>query len=138
MSSPDEIDLLLGTLLQAIEEFRTSRTEGRPRHLQAQALSKAGKLYSALRDRFWDRSHNCLECGQDCADAYMVRDEIWARAVPNEGELRQKRLDAGLPRQVLVLHLACLEKRIGRPIGLGDLTEAPINSLARHLLCQPR
>lgn len=56
--------------------------------------------------------YECKECHLPVDDQYMVKDELWKKF-------------HGSPRGVL--HIACLEKRMGRPLTLDDLTRAPIN-----------
>jgi len=61
----------------------------------------------------------CAECQAPCHESYMVRDEVWAAVgMPQEG----------------VLHVACLERRLGRALTPEDLTAAPVNEMARRLV----
>lgn len=68
----------------------------------------------------WD----CKDCSKSTFDDYyMVKDEIWAEAgMPAIAP----RHDTGM------LHRACLEKRIGRPLTLDDYTDYPVNNWIRE------
>lgn len=57
------------------------------------------------------RTTTCAHCGRICGDSYMVHDELWAKADVDRG----------------VLHLRCLQIRLGRKLTLGDFTNYPIN-----------
>ena len=74
------------------------------------------KAREARRER--ERLLKCRQCGRPCFDDYMVRDDVW--------------LQTGLGRLEGVLHLGCLEVRLGRPLRADDLTEAPVNGGIRH------
>ena len=57
----------------------------------------------------------CTDCGFVPFDHYMVWDELWAKA--------------GLdPREICCLE--CLERRIGRPLGIDDFPPLAVNRLA--------
>ena len=57
----------------------------------------------------------CTDCGFVPFDHYMVWDELWAKA--------------GLdPREICCLE--CLERRLGRPLGVDDFPPLPVNRLA--------
>lgn len=59
----------------------------------------------------------CIECEEYIgADYYMVRNDVWRKAVPErKGQL----------------HLTCLEKRLGRQLVMDDFTDVPLNNLIR-------
>lgn len=59
----------------------------------------------------------CLHCLRQVGEGYMVKDEVWQRA--------------GFGRYDGVLHLACLETLIERPLVIADFTDAPINDAVR-------
>jgi hypothetical protein len=61
---------------------------------------------------------NCVDCGEPCYfdDEYMVSNEVWAAAgmIPRNGK---EDTEGGKGR----LHLACLEKRLGRKVTEDEL-----------------
>lgn len=59
----------------------------------------------------------CEVCRDDVDEAYMVHDAVWASAGMGE---------------VGVLHLRCLEKRLGRALTLADLDDSRINNAQRY------
>jgi hypothetical protein len=65
-------------------------------------------LKNKLRD-----SLNCCDCG--FFELYMVRDEVWAAA--------------GLHWSARCC-MACLERRLGRLLTIGDFTVCPVNRMA--------
>lgn len=81
------------------------------------------------------KNHRCYDCrGWD--SCYMVHDEVWAKAWPDYREVRKALVQQyGSPpvnglrkdRIFLCLCFGCLEKRLGRPLELGDFKRAPIN-----------
>jgi hypothetical protein len=72
------------------------------------------EVYGQIRER--ERRYcNCAECGEVCSDYYMVRNEVWAAAGMSHG----------------VLHLRCLEKRLGRDLTLDDFMDSPANAAIR-------
>lgn len=62
------------------------------------------------------RPWTCVVCEKPTMDAYMVRNEVWVAAGFGPRDLA---------------HPTCLEHRLGRPLGLGDLSDAPINDIIR-------
>jgi hypothetical protein len=56
----------------------------------------------------------CIECGTQVLDYYAVEDEIWTAVAGDP--------DAG------TLHLACLEKRLGRKLVVEDFKKVATNS----------
>ena len=62
------------------------------------------------------RDYSCAECGRDALDSYMVYDFVWLLVMPSKHGL---------------LHLECLERRLGRPLTLADFTAAPVNNVLR-------
>jgi hypothetical protein len=58
----------------------------------------------------------CVHCGRDGFDLYMVHDEVW-RAVGMSS--------------IGFLHLPCLEVLLGRQLTLADFTEARVNETVR-------
>lgn len=66
--------------------------------------------------------HRCRECRQPMrydTDYYMLRHTVWAQAI---GARPETQYAPGY------LHLACVEKRIGRQLHLDDfMPEVPIN-----------
>lgn len=79
---------------------------------------------------FFVHHHLCYDCRRDCG-SYMVHDEVWDRAWPGYHQLRRE-LRAKYPVSKygfwgLVLCFKCLERRLGRPLVLGDFTKAVIN-----------
>ena len=99
-----------------------------------------------------DPYYGCMDCHKVC-DMYMVKDSIWNKAVPEQPEIEQenrlklrawrdnfKTLDQRRhPTREEVTHFKrkhcrscvlcfnCLEKRLGRNLGLDDFTDASIN-----------
>jgi hypothetical protein len=57
---------------------------------------------------------DCLECGEYVRYLYMVHDFVWRQAVPDSKGL---------------LHLKCLEKRLGRQLRRHDFKDLEINEL---------
>lgn len=74
----------------------------------------------ATRDRLSMRiGRACDECLKPHGGLFMVTDEVWSKVMPHgRGHL----------------HLACLEKRLGRPITADDLTPARCNADLRVVL----
>lgn len=70
-----------------------------------------------IAQRYRRRSTTCVECGRFCGDNYYLAREVWKAT--------------GLERFDGVLHLACVEKRIGRRLTLEDFTDAPLNDQVR-------
>jgi len=65
------------------------------------------------------RGHFCLDCGVDTiriGEFYMLHDPVWLQANPDR---------AGM------LCIDCVETRLGRRLGPGDFTAAPINRFHR-------
>jgi hypothetical protein len=57
----------------------------------------------------------CMDCGintKDINEYYMVEDELWLKAVPE---------DEGM------LCIGCLEKRLGRKLNKNDFPHFPVN-----------
>lgn len=79
----------------------------------AEKVSEAVRAYVRAPLPRWE----CFHCGGECFDQYMVSGEVWQRVRP-EGPRRGREL----------LHLECLEMRLGRRIQADDLTDAPINN----------
>lgn len=63
------------------------------------------------------REHCCGDCGS-YGLSYMLVDDVWAQV----GEAHD------------VFCLRCAEKRLGRPISVSDLSDAPLNDPARYFL----
>ncbi|MDB4278011.1 hypothetical protein N9917_00115 [Deltaproteobacteria bacterium] len=63
-------------------------------------------------------SHACVQCSKpEGPDYYMVTDEVWQQAqVP----------------ALSVLHLHCLEARLGRRLTIVDFTDVPVNRLIHY------
>ena len=62
------------------------------------------------------RSFQCDLCGEAERSGYMVHPHVWAQAMPTPEGL---------------LHLNCLEIRLGRPLTVDDFTAAPGNEPLR-------
>jgi hypothetical protein len=73
------------------------------------------------RPAYFDRDFTCCDCGEMAGVDYMVHGVIWEQATKPEERGR-------------LMHLGCLEKRIGRRIVLADFTEAPINHPIRTVI----
>lgn len=73
----------------------------------------------------------CFECKQAYREDYMVHDHVWQEAVDWRALNREKN-DADLPKGGIYLHLACLEKRLGRRLTLDDLKDVPCNAGIRY------
>lgn len=57
----------------------------------------------------------CRDCG-DLVQLYMVKDELWEQAVPDD------------PHDMSIwICMPCLADRLGRPITVFDLNDAPCN-----------
>ena len=80
----------------------------------------------------WAREHEdptpCIDCQFDVStltpgpgERYMVTDEIWKLAVPDDP------FDPNAEEDKWVLCIGCLEDRIGRRLKSTDFTDAPIN-----------
>jgi hypothetical protein len=69
----------------------------------------------AVRER-WER---CAACKEPVTDDYMLRDEVWLAAGGKLGP------GGG------VLHLRCVEKRLGRKLALEDFADVGINNAIR-------
>lgn len=72
------------------------------------------------------RFTECVDCKKHCLEPFMVHDSVWAD-------------EAGLDKKG-VMHMECLEKRLGRAIEIKDLTKFPINDplrqwFAKGLVC---
>jgi hypothetical protein len=64
-----------------------------------------------------DNSFNCLDCGVHTGDTdeyYMVHDNLWTEAHPN---------DDGM------LCIGCLEERLGRMLTADDFPDYPVNTI---------
>jgi hypothetical protein len=63
-------------------------------------------------------NRGCVDCGEEVFDYYMVWDWVWRRA--------------GFQKKKRGAHccLACLERRLKRPLTLEDFIPAPVNRLA--------
>lgn len=61
----------------------------------------------------------CMDCGKETieTDYYMVKDDVWLAAVPDENGCG-----------VFFLCRECLAARLGRPLNPDDFTDCPINS----------
>lgn len=69
----------------------------------------------------------CLDCGVNTADIgeyYMLTNEVWREAAPDEGEL------GGM------LCVNCVELRLGRQLWPEDFMDAPLNYM--HSILSPR
>lgn len=62
---------------------------------------------------------DCAHCGEPCHDQYMVHNDVWRAAMPTSRGL---------------LHLRCLEAKLGRPVRLDDLSKAIINDDIRYFV----
>lgn len=71
------------------------------------------KLEKQLRLLF---GHYCGDCGKVYHQDYMVKSSTWEESASKSNE---------------VLHLECLEKRLGRGLTIEDFIEAPINETFR-------
>ena len=67
-----------------------------------------------------DRWTNCLHCGQFFAGDYLVLDCVWKAA--------------GLKRRDGVIHLKCLEERLGRHLTMADFKPSPANDAIEHMV----
>lgn len=76
----------------------------------------------------------CLHCGQFCADAFMVHNEVWHLAVPDQAERYANMRERGLPDRGLFLHAHCLEQRIDRKLTVLDLSDVPMNEVIRFFV----
>jgi len=76
----------------------------------------------------------CMSCDGYPED-YMVSDSVWEIAIPGYATLRNQRKEKGLR---VLLCLACLEKRAGRPLVVGDFPELPVNRALRFGYCLGR
>ena len=65
------------------------------------------------------RTDVCFDCGEVVHEHYMVNNSVWC----TEAKLHAMRG---------YLHIACLEKRIGRKLTLGDFTDTTINAALRE------
>jgi hypothetical protein len=78
----------------------------------------------------------CGDCGIDTA-LYMVRDDVWARALTvGPPRIRRREDGAQLPLfegavAVRFLCIGCLERRLDRMLAPEDFTDAPINQVHR-------
>jgi len=62
----------------------------------------------------------CTHCKEVCVDDYMVKNKVWKAS--------------GIPEYGGILHLACLEKLIGRPLALSDFQpDNKTNTMVRFL-----
>ena len=66
------------------------------------------------------RKYNCVHCGEDTFDLYMVHNELWD--------------SLGLKRYGDVCHFECLEVLLGRQITLDDLMDVPINNFLEYII----
>lgn len=64
---------------------------------------------------------NCMDCSDNNDYKYMVKDEIWLKAVPTYKHLRASRIH-------VYLCLTCLSTRLGRKLKINDFIPGlPIN-----------
>lgn len=84
-------------------------------------LDQAARLIRMKEEQESDLNarYHCAECGKDDLDHYMVTNEVWQAAGMAEGR-------GGF------LHLVCLERRLGRPLSLGDFPDLTINNAVRY------
>lgn len=61
-------------------------------------------------------SFNCIECEKLTYEDFMVRNKVWREAVSPKGGR---------------IHLACLEKRLGRELCPDDFQDLPVNAPLR-------
>lgn len=73
-----------------------------------------------MEQRMQQRRRTCIDCQTLELTGYMVKHSIWA--------------EASLATNAGCLHVWCLEKRLGRPLQVEDLLDAPINSLVFYFL----
>ncbi len=66
----------------------------------------------------------CIDCNGLRDQAYMLRDAVWKEAVPDYPQRKLK-------KRFVHVCIRCVERRLKRPITLDDLTDKPINDLAR-------
>jgi hypothetical protein len=79
------------------------------------------KLKAEKREKEINRLTICAGCDQKCADAYMVKDEVW--------------METGLGNRGGVLHLKCLEISIGRELTIDDFVDdVRLNDMVFYLL----
>ena len=66
----------------------------------------------------------CPDCGQQANQIamFMVREDLWTEITNAEPPIDTRQ----------VLCMSCAEKRLGRGIQEGDLTQAPVNSKWRR------
>lgn len=62
---------------------------------------------------------SCVSCGKLAMEMYIVHDDVWASAGFNT---------------YASAHYKCLERALGRPIQLEDLTHHKCNDMIRHLI----
>jgi len=72
---------------------------------------------------------NCIDCNINGFN-YMVKNEVWEKAIPNYNELRK------VPEEVnpVCLCIPCLEKRLNRKLTKDDFTDVPINRSILHMM----
>jgi hypothetical protein len=68
------------------------------------------ELLSLIRNDLIRRRARCRDCDREDPEFYMIRNDVWQKAVPGGGG---------------VLCLACLTKRLGRPLADEDFGDPP-------------
>ena len=96
----------------------------RPAHPPYHACPECGAPHPTREDkadyneRWKQHFYTCAHCKELCAEDYTVTDEVW--------------MAAGMHYHGGVLHLACIERRIGRQLELADFKDIPMNSMIRY------
>lgn len=70
---------------------------------------------------FFTLAFLCQDCGDHDFRGFMVHDWLWEHVYPEDGHAC----------------LLCFERRLGRKVRLGDLTQAPLNWELRGQLVEP-
>lgn len=73
-----------------------------------------GLIHFQPKEDFWA----CALCGKTTETNYMLKDEVWAKAGLKDNDL-------ACP--------VCVARALGRPLAVGDFTEAPINDLVKAM-----
>lgn len=81
-------------------------------------LTQAQQFLRVYEKQIEFHVHTCAECAEMNLDSYMIVDSVW-RQVAQSDE---------------VLHLECLEKRLGREITREDLIDCPGNKLLLRIV----
>ena len=76
------------------------------------------------------KCYKCIDC-DDYAGNYMVKNEVWFKAVPDYVKFKR-----GAPQDanIVAVCLPCLERRLNRKLTIDDFSDAPINKTILHII----